>query len=289
MRKKIKPYLFIAPQLVLFTVFFLIPLVWGILVSFCRWDFISTPEFLGLENYKSFLVDTDNYFFAKFWPALKNTLLYVVCSVPLLIAVPLLFAAALQSFRSKFGTFLQAVFYFPSLLSVATVMITWKWLLDRSMGIVNHVLDANIGWTTDQPWFWIAVVVISVWWGLGGNMVVFIAGIASIPKELYEASAIDGAGRLKQFFHITIPGLKNQLMYALIMTTISSFNIYGQPLMLATTTDLPDDKSTLMTLIQGTAWGTTSNAGMASAMALMLGVIIFIVSLFQFRFSGKGE
>lgn len=282
-----RAYLFILPHMILFLVFFLIPLIYGIYVSFCKWDFVSEPVFVGLSNYKSFLFDKENYYYAKFWPALRNSILYVVYSVPILVIGPLIIAAGICQARRSVRSVLQSLFYFPYLLSVATVMITWRWLLDRSMGVINQLLGANIGWTTDEPWFWIAIVVLSAWWGLGGNLVIFIAGISSIPKDMYDAAAIDGAGRIKSFFYITLPGLKNQLLYAVVMTTIASFNIYGQPVMLATATNLPNDKNVLMALVQTTAWGSVSNAGMASAMALMLGLVIFIVSIFQFKISNR--
>ena len=127
---------------------------------------------------------------------------------------------------------------------------------------------------------------LSLWWGIGGNMVIYIAGMSSIPVDLYEAADLDGAGPIQKFLHITLPGLKNQMMYTLVMTTISSFNIYGQPLMFANMTKLTNDKNTLLVAIQQTAFGTQQAAGMATAMAMILGVIIVAVSSLQFKFSG---
>ena len=206
-------------------------------------------------------------------------------SVPLLILVPMFLAVLLTKLKKGAGVF-QSIFYFPYLLSVATVVLTWRWLLDKRFGIVNQIFHIDIGWTMDQPYFWIAVVMLSLWWGVGGNMVIYIAGMSSIPEDLYEAADLDGAGPLQQFFAITLPGLKNQIMYTLVMTTISSFNIYGQPLMFANMTKLTNDKNTLLVVIQQTAFGTQQAAGMATAMAMILGVIIVAVSSLQFKFSG---
>lgn len=283
--KKIGPYLFLLPHYSLFLIFFLIPAVSGFLISFCKWDFVSPPVFVGLHNYKEILVNRSGYYFDLFWRSLYNTAKFVFLSVPCLMAFPLLIAAALKRV-GRASALLQGVFYFPSLLSVATVVLTWRWMLDRTMGIVNQAFHLNVGWTTDEPWFWIAVLVLSVWWGLGGNLVIYLAGMADIAEELYEAASIDGAGFMKKFRFITLPGLRNQLMYTLVMTTIASFNIYGQPVMLSGAASMPMDKSVLIAAIRTTAFGTNQNAGLASAMAMVLGGIIMGVSVFQFRFAG---
>lgn len=284
-KRKIEPYLFILPHYLMFIVFFAIPAVMALYVSFCKWDFVSAPKFVGLKNYITLLADKDSYYFGLFWASFRNTLGYVVVSVPLLILVPMFLAVLLTKLKKGAGVF-QSIFYFPYLLSVATVVLTWRWLLDKSFGIVNQIFHIDIGWTMDQPYFWIAVVMLSLWWGVGGNMVIYIAGMSSIPEDLYEAADLDGAGPLQQFFAITLPGLKNQIMYTLVMTTISSFNIYGQPLMFANMTKLTNDKNTLLVVIQQTAFGTQQAAGMATAMAMILGVIIVAVSSLQFKFSG---
>lgn len=284
-KRKIEPYLFILPHYLMFIVFFAIPAVMALYVSFCKWDFVSAPKFVGLKNYITLLADKDSYYFGLFWSSFRNTLGYVVVSVPLLILVPMFLAVLLTKLKKGAGVF-QSIFYFPYLLSVATVVLTWRWLLDKSFGIVNQIFHIDIGWTMDQPYFWIAVVMLSLWWGVGGNMVIYIAGMSSIPEDLYEAADLDGAGPLQQFFAITLPGLKNQIMYTLVMTTISSFNIYGQPLMFANMTKLTNDKNTLLVVIQQTAFGTQQAAGMVTAMAMILGVIIVAVSSLQFKFSG---
>ena len=284
-KRKIEPYLFIAPHYLVFIVFFAIPAIMALYVSFCKWDFVSAPKFIGLKNYITLLTDKDSYYFNLFWSSFKNTVLYVVVSVPLLMAIPLLIAVLLSKVK-KGASIFQSIFYFPYLLSVATVVLTWRWLLDKSFGIVNQIFHLDIGWTMDQPYFWIAVVMLSLWWGIGGNMVIYIAGMSSIPVDLYEAADLDGAGPIQKFLHITLPGLKNHMMYTLVMTTISSFNIYGQPLMFANMTKLTNDKNTLLVAIQQTAFGTQQAAGMATAMAMILGVIIVAVSSLQFKFSG---
>ena len=283
-KKKIGPYLFIMPHYLIFIIFFLIPAIMSVYVSFCNWDFVTAPRFTGLENYITILKDNNSYYFKLFWNSFKNTVGYVLISVPLLVFVPLFLSVALSKIK-KGNSFFQSIFYFPYLLSVATVVLTWRWLLDKTFGVVNRLFHLDIAWNLDQPYFWIAVIVMSLWWGLGGNMVIYIAGMSSIPKDLYEAADIDGAGNLKKFFYITLPGLKNQMMYAIIITTIASFNIYGQPLMFANMSKLTNDKNVLLVAIQQTAFGTQQAAGMATAMAMVLGIILVIVSSLQFKLS----
>jgi len=282
--ERVKPYLFIAPHYAFFVVFFAVPAVAAVYISFCRWDFVSSPVFVGLDNYRQILIERDGYFFGQFWAAFGNSFRYVLISVPLLVGVPMLLAVAIHPLK-RFGGFFQSVFYFPYLLSVATVVLTWHWLLDRSFGVVNKAFGIDIGWTIEQPFFWIAVVVMSVWWGLGGNMVIYLAGMADISRDLYEAAELDGANAVNKFVHVTFPGLRNQLIYTTVMTTIASFNIFGQPLMFANAKNLTDDKNVLIALVQQLAFGSAQIAGMASAVAVLLGVVVMIVSIFQFRFS----
>lgn len=282
--ERVKPYLFIAPHYAFFVVFFAVPAVAAVYISFCRWDFVSSPVFVGLDNYRQILIERDGYFFGQFWAAFGNSFRYVLISVPLLVGVPMLLAVAIHPLK-RFGGFFQSVFYFPYLLSVATVVLTWRWLLDRSFGVVNKAFGIDIGWTIEQPFFWIAVVVMSVWWGLGGNMVIYLAGMADISRDLYEAAELDGANAVNKFVHVTFPGLRNQLIYTTVMTTIASFNIFGQPLMFANAKNLTDDKNVLIALVQQLAFGSAQIAGMASAVAVLLGVVVMIVSIFQFRFS----
>ena len=270
MRKRVIPYLFILPQYVVFIIFFVFPVIMAIYISFCKWDLVSLPSFVGFENYMSILFKPDSFYFKLFWSSLKNTLMYVLISVPLLIIVPLILAIMLTSIKKGVSLF-QSIFYFPYLLSVATVVLTWRWLLDKNFGIINKIFNLDIGWTVEEPYFWIAVVVMSLWWGLGGNMIIFI----------------DGANTIYKFLNVTLPGLKEQILYTFVITTIASFNIYGQPLMLANTKNLTSDKNTLLIAIQQTTFGSVSAAGMATAMALILGVILFSISLLQFRIYGK--
>jgi multiple sugar transport system permease protein len=280
--KKITPYLFIAPHLVLFIIFFAIPAIFGIVIAFTQWNLMETPTWVGLDNFREILVNNESTFYKQFHNGLGNTIQFVFYSVPFCIIVPLLMAVALHA-KPKGHKFFQALFYLPSLLSISSVILTWIFLFNRSMGPVNNVLGLKVNWTGQMPYSWIALVLITVWWTIGGNMVIYLSALADVSTDYYEAASLDGANAIKKFFYITLPSIKNQLAYTIVITTIAQFNIYGQPLMF--TKGAPKQGTyVLLMYIREIAFGTGEPlAGIASAMAVMLGLCIMVIALFQFR------
>lgn len=275
--------IFIGPQLFFFCVFFIIPFFYGIFISFTKWDLKGAPQFVGLENYIDILTPgrVENQHFFK---GLRNTLTYVVVMVPLLVVVPLLLALALKTIGKRQGIF-QAVLYAPSLLSVATVCLTWRWMLDRELGAVNNIFMTNINWAGAQPYAWLSIFMLTLWSGVGGNMVIFLAGLSGISPTYYEAAEIDGANSWQKFWKITLPEMRFQLLYTTVMGTIGAFNVFGQPYMFGG----PEETTTvLMMYIQNYAFE-MELAGPASAMAVLLGLIIAVFSVIQFRMMNYNE
>lgn len=278
--KGLGAYAFIAPHLIIFTLFFAIPAIIGIYISFTKWDLYSNPTFVGLDNYKEILFNKNSIFYQQFYSGLKNTFKFVVLVTPFCIFIPLVMAGTLNG-KPRGHKFFQALFYMPGLLSISAVMVIWTFMFNRTFGLVNNVTGSSANWVSTIPYNWIALIVITVWWCIGGNMVIYQAALAGIPKDYYEAASIDGASKLKQFFVITIPSIKNQLIYTLVMTTIAQFNIYGQPLMFNKGGPNGDNR-VLMMYIQELAFGTgKSIAGLASAMAVMLGLCIMFIIILQ--------
>lgn len=277
------PWLFVAPHLIIFAIFFLIPVIFGIYISFTNWDLIGSPKFIGLANYKELLFDSSSVFYEQLRTGLKNTFLFVLISVPFCIIIPLLMALALNV-KPKLGKFFQALFYLPSLFAISAVVIIWNLMFNVTYGPINNIFHLKTVWTGTQPYAWIAIVVVTVWWTIGGNMIIYQAALNGISKDYYEAAEIDGATPVQQFFKITLPSIRSQILYTVVMTTIAQFNIYGQPLML--TNGGPDSStSVLLMYIQQNAFGSgQSIAGIASAMAIILGICIMIVSAIQFVF-----
>lgn len=277
------PWLFIAPHLILFLIFFLIPAIFGIYIAFTNWNLITSPKFVGLDNFKEILFDKDSIFYSQLRIGLSNTFKFVIFCVPFSIAVPLLIAVALNA-KTRFSKFFQALFYMPHLFSISAVVIVWTLMFNVSYGPINKFLSSMTPFTSTMPYAWVTLVVVTIWWTVGGNMIIYQAALNGIPKDYYEAADIDGATSAQKFFKITLPSIKGQLLYTLITSTIAQFNVYGQPLML--THGGPDNGTkVLMMYIQENAFGSSQSiAGTASAMALILGLCIMIVSVIQFKF-----
>ena len=281
-------YVFFLPHILLFALFFIIPFVFGVYASLTDWLIIRAPEFIGLKNFQTILFSPGSIYFREFWNGVRNTLIYVVLAVPLLIALPLWIAILLNE-RPPCWRLFQAIFYIPSLLSVSTISLTWIYMFDNRIGFLNRLLGTALPWLAQQPYAWIAIVCASVWWAIGGNMIIYLAGLSGIPQEQYEAAEMDGANALQQFRHVTLPGMVNPLLFTLVMTTIGSFNVYGQPLIM--TGGGPGDETTkvLMMYIVEYAFGRYPQAGLASAMAIVMGLIIAVFSVIQFRLVRKGD
>ncbi|MES5413444.1 sugar ABC transporter permease [Enterococcus mundtii] len=265
MKKRLNawPVVFIGPHMLLFLLFFLVPAVIGIYVSFTEWDLFSTPIFIGFDNFKTILFDQDSLYHTQFFNGMKNTLFFAAISVPLCIAIPLLLAVALST-KPKLMRFFQSILYLPTLFAISAVMIIWGFLLSKSFGPIKEVFGIDINFVGTQPWAWIAILIVTIWWTLGANSVT-------------------------KFFRISLPSIRNQLIFTTVMTTIAQFNIYGQPLML--TGGGPNNSTrVLMMYIQENAFGSsTSVAGISSAMAILLGFVIMAVSIVQFLVIKKME
>lgn len=277
------PWVFITPHLVIFALFFLVPILYGIYISFTSWDLVGKPEFVGLANYKEILFQKDSSFYTQFHNGLKNTFIFVVLAVPFCIIVPLLLASALNA-KPRFHKLFQSIFYMPTLFSISAVVIIWTLMFNVNQGPINNLFGKSILWTSTQPYAWIAIVIVTVWWCIGGNMIIYQAALNGISKDYYEAADIDGASSVQKFFKITLPSIRGQILYTVVITTIAQFNVYGQPLML--TGGGPTDSTRVLLMdIQQNAFGSgQSIAGVASAMAFILGLCIMVVSLIQFLF-----
>lgn len=288
-KRNLWPALFLGPHMILFVLFFLIPAVFGVVISFTDWDMYSQPVFVGVQNFKTILFDSESIYHDQFFNGTINTLIFVIFAVPMCIVVPLLLAIAL-SVKPKCHKIFQSLIYLPTLFAISAVMIIWGFQLSLSYGPFKEWFGLNVNITATQPFAWIALIVVTMWWCSGGNLIIYVAALNTVPKEQTEAAQIDGAGAFVRFFKITLPNIKAQLLFTTVMTTIAQFNVYGQPLML--TNGGPDNSTrVLMMYIQQNAFGSgVSTAGMSAAMAVLLGIIIMIFSGIQFllnRRSGK--
>lgn len=279
LKREIEPYIFIGPHLILFLLFFLVPVIYGVYAAFTKWDIFGTPKFVGLANFKTILFDAENVYYHQFRNGLWNTVKFVICSVPGCIILPLGLALALRP-RLKGSKVLQGIFYLPALMSASSVMLAWEFFFKKTYGMLNNLFGSTANWF-EPPYSWIMVVVISVWWCNGSNMVIFQSALAGIPQDHYEAASIDGANTWQKFWNITLPGIRYPLAYTLTHSIVAQFNVYAQVDILLGY-DNGEANAVLMMYIRDTAFK-QQVAGIASAMALVLGVCIALCTLMQVR------
>ncbi|MDE5717363.1 MAG: sugar ABC transporter permease [Lachnospiraceae bacterium] len=217
-----------------------------------------------------------------------NTILFVLFAVPLCVFVPLLIAVLLNM-KPRGHKVFQSILYMPTLFSISAVMIIWAFLLSLSYGPFKTWFDLDFDLKSTQPWAWMCIIGVTIWWCMGSNLVIYVAALNGVPQEQLEAATIDGAGAVIKLIRIVIPNIRFQLLFTAITTTVAQFNIYGQPLML--TKGGPNNSTrVLMMYIQENAFGTgISNAGMSSAMAILMGLVIMLVSSVQFVLNRKSE
>jgi multiple sugar transport system permease protein len=273
------PYLFLLPGLLLFAVFRLYPLLDGLRLSFTNARLgRSAQVWVGLANYERLLDDT------RFHTSLANTAFYTVASTLPVLAIPLVLAVALN--RGRLRTVLRSAFFFPFTLSVVTVGLTWLWLLDPVVGPFNYYLKAAgvpaRSWLADPVTAMWAIILTTVWWVTGYYLVIYLAGLQDIPRELYEAAALDGASAWRSFWRITLPLLRPVLLFVFVTHIIGSFQIFGQVFIL-TNGGPGDGTRTVVQHLYETAFQNFFHFGSASAMAWVLFAVILTFSVLQFR------
>lgn len=293
-KSKFTSFLFVLPYLTLFGLFLLFPLIYGIYISFRDYNLLAKEHpFIGLENYiKIFTPDTalSSLFFEGLW----NTIQFVVYSVPLLVIIGLGLALLLNGLPSKIRGIFRTIYFIPYAISVSVISIIFLWILDTNSGLINNYLMKfgfdPIPWLTQLPYAWISIVVATIWWTIGFNMIIFINALNEVPEQLYEAASIDGASAWSKFIHITLPTIKPIMLFVVITSTIASFNVYGQPYLM--TRGGPGDSTEVLLM------GIVNHAfeqrelGQASAMAILMSMLMILVSIVQFKISNpkkKGD
>ncbi|MEE6295429.1 carbohydrate ABC transporter permease [Georgenia wangjunii] len=277
-------WIFMAPYLVLFAVFVILPTAVGLWISLHDYDY-TLPEkpFVGVENYTG-LISGTSPFAEAFWQGMQATAIFTVAAVPLLLVLPLVVALAMN-IRFRGRNFFRAMYFAPYVLGVAVVAVLWRYLLDTNIGLLNHYLGMlglpdDIPWLTQLPWAWISLVGVTVWWTLGFNTVIYLAALQDISPELYEAAKMDGAGPVQRFRFVTLPGLRPVLLFVTSVTIIASVNMFGQSYLM---TQGGPGQETRTAIYQIAEVGLTSfNSGLASAMSMIFTVFLAIVSIAVF-------
>lgn len=277
-------YLFILPSFAHLALFFLIPLVFSLWLSFHDWRGIITQNvrFVGLANYEFMLGDT------RWWNAVKNTLYYTFVSVPLGMAVSLAIAMIMNT--RVWGVYVfRAIFFTPVITSWVAVSVVWLWLLDGNIGLLNYGLSL-IGlrgpdWLTNPRTAMLAIIIIAVWKGAGFQMVIWLAGLQGIPREMYEAAIVDGANRWQQFRYVTLPLLAPTSFFLLITGVIGSFQVFTPVFVLTKGGPLGSTDVAVYRIYQRAF--VNFDFGYASALAWVLFAMIFIATLIQIAYMRK--
>lgn len=275
-------YLFIAPTVIGLLIFTAGPIVMAALLSFTSWDLITPPEWVGFGNYARAYNDE------LFLKSMGNTVYYTVGTVPIGVFLSLLLAIAMNQ-KLRGIVFYRTLYFLPIVSSVVTISLLWTWIYYPDFGILNYglrLLGFNpINWLQSTTWAMPAIIIVSIWSGLGYNMVILLAGLQGIPQELYDAAHIDGAGRVQAFWYITIPMLSPVIFFVIVLSIIGSFQVFSSAYVMTQGGPL-NSTLTMVYLIfnQGFRY---FRMGYASAIAFVLAIIILVLTLIQLRLQSR--
>ncbi|MGH7445922.1 MAG: carbohydrate ABC transporter permease [Longimicrobiales bacterium] len=270
--------------------FFFLPVAAAFVLSFTDFDIYSIADldnarFVGLRNYTQ-LATTP-----LFWQALRNTFYFALIGGPLTIAVALGAALLVNAPLARFKTFFRTVYFVPFVTTLVAIAIVWRYLYHTRYGLLNYGLDrvgiGPIDWLGDPRWAMPAIILMAVWKNFGYSMLIFIAGLQSIPEELYEAARIDGARPLRRFWHITLPQLGPTLLFVALITMIGYFQLFVEPYVMTAGGPLRSTTSVVLLMYEeGFRWW---RMGLAAAIAFVLFGVILIATLIQFRLQRRAE
>jgi multiple sugar transport system permease protein len=284
-REELTAWSFLAPALAVLALFLFLPILGAWLLSFTDFDLYALADphnarLLGLGNYARLAQDP------VFWQALGNTFYFVLLGGPATLALALAAAVLLNSRLARCKGLLRTVYFAPVVTTVVAVGTVWRYLYHPRFGLFNYLLGLAgippLDWLQDPRWAMPSIVLMAMWKNFGYDMVIFIAGLQTIPLALYEAARLDGAGAWAQFRHITLPMLRPTLVFVAVITTIGYFQLFAEPYVM---TDLGEPVNRTLSIVllmykQGFRWW---NLGYAAAIAFVLFLIILAASLFQAR------
>jgi multiple sugar transport system permease protein len=284
MRTQRAAWWFVAPALLVIGVFFFLPVLAALAMSLTDFDLYALNDFgdlrwIGFENYARLLREP------LFWKALGNTFYFVVLGVPLSIAVSLGAALLVNSKVARFRGLFRTVYFAPVVTTLVAVAVVWRYIFHTRYGFLNYSL-ASVGldpidWMGDPRWAMPAIVILAVWKNFGYNMIILLAALQNIPDDLYEAARIDGASGWQQFRHVTLPGIGPVLLLVSILTMTGYFQLFAEPYVMTEGGPLQATYSVLYFMFdEGFKWW---SLGRASAVAFLLFILMFIVTMVQLR------
>lgn len=278
------PYIFIAPNVVVFAVFMFVPILLAFYISLNEWTLIGTPTFVGLGNYLDMLEDSE------FLRAFYNTGVYTLGTVPTSIALGLVVALGLN-LKLPGRTLLRSIFFVPVIISLVAVALIASWIFNDNYGIINAALSAvgigDVPWLSSARWAMISLIIATLWIRLGFNMVIYLAALQSIPTELYDAARVDGASGWRRFRHITWPLLGPTTFLLVIINIIYSLHVFD--LIYVMTGGGPGFSTTVLVQYIYQMAFTEGQMGYASAIGVVLYLLLLIFTVFQWRVTRQSE
>jgi multiple sugar transport system permease protein len=275
---------FVLPALALITGFYFLPVAGSLLLSLTDFDIyaIASPDnarFVGFGNYIALLHNP------VFWTAVRNTFYFALVGGPLTVAVSLAAALLVNARLVRFKGFFRTIYFVPFVTTLVAVAIVWRYLYHPQYGLLNYVLGwvgiGPIDWLGNPRWAMPAIILMAVWKNFGYHMLIFIAGLQTIPSELYEAAELDGAGPLQRFRHVTLPQLAPTFLFVGVITMIGYFQLFSEPYVMTGGGPLRATTSLVLLMYEeGFRWW---RLGVAAAVAFILFVIILAWTLVQFR------
>ena len=259
-------------------VFIIIPVIFSFCLSFCDWDLLSPVKFAGFSKYKEILTSP------SFLLVLKNTFVFAISTAVISIILPLVLAAVLNN-KIRGSEFFKTAYFLPFITPMIVIAIVWEWIFDPNIGLLNYILKVHINWLYDTHTAMIALIIVSSWKLIGYNMVIFLTGFSGINQNIFEAAKIDGSNPFQMFFRITLPLLSPTIFFVLVITTISSFQVFDL-IYLMTQGGPLDSTNVLVFWIYKNAFE-FFNIGEASAGAYILFVIIFVLTAIQWKIRKK--
>lgn len=271
-------WVFILPALVGTLIFIIIPVICSFGLSFVKWDLLNPIQFVGLANYREIFTEP---LFGKIF---LNTLVFAISTSLFGVIIPLVLSVILNN-KIRGSEFYKTAYFLPFITPMIVIGIVWQWIFDPNIGLLNKVLHLHINWLYDTHWALPALIIVSVWKLIGYNMIIFLSSLSGISNSMFEAAKIDGAGPCKTFWFVTIPLMSPTIFFVIIITAISSFQVFDL-IYLMTQGGPLDSTNVLVYAIYKNAFE-YFNVGKASAIAYVLFVVILVLTLIQWSLRKK--
>ena len=271
-------WIFIFPALIGTIIFIIIPVICSFGLSFTKWDLLNPIQFVGLDNYKEIFSEP------LFFKILYNTIVFAVSTSVLGVIIPLILACILNS-KIRGSEFYKTAYFLPFITPMIVIGVVWEWIFDPNIGLLNHILHLHINWLYDTHYAMTALIIVSVWKLIGYNMVIFLSSLAGISQSMFEAAKIDGANPFQTFKNVSVPLLSPTIFFVVIITAISSFQIFDL-IYLMTQGGPLDSTNVLVYAIYKNAFE-YFNVGKASAIAYVLFLLILVLTLCQWNLRKK--